>query len=193
VKLTVDGKSYTQPLVVKMDPRINTSLADLGKQFEIEAGSVEGMNQSYEALAQVRSVRGQLKERAAKAGKGGLAEAIAALDKKAAQLEGATQGSFYGLPPSGKPAENLSTLNQHFSGLLGVTDSADSAPTTQAEALYKELQESQGAFLSQWKKIKEQDIPALNAGLKKAGLASVDPSKEPLAAPSADVDGDDEP
>ena len=193
VKLTVDGKSYTQPLVVKMDPRINTSLADLGKQFEIEAGSVEGMNQSYEALAQVRSVRGQLKERAAKAEKGGLAEAIAALDKKAAQLEGATQSSFYGLPPSGKPAENLSTLNQHFSGLLGVTDSADSAPTTQAEALYKELQESQGAFLSQWKKIKEQDIPALNAGLKKAGLASVDPSKEPLAAPSADVDGDDEP
>ena len=193
VKLTVDGKSHTQPLVVKMDPRITTSLADLRKQFEMESGSVEGMNQSYEALAQVRSVRAQLKERAAKAAQGGLADAIAALDRKAAQLEGATQSSFYGLPPSGKPPENLSTLNQHFSGLLGVADSADSAPTTQAEALYKELKESQGALLSQWKKIKEQDIPALNAGLKKAGLASVDPSKEPVVVPSADADGDDEP
>jgi len=34
VKLTVDGKSYSKPFVVKMDPRIKTPLADLGKQFE---------------------------------------------------------------------------------------------------------------------------------------------------------------
>src|SRR5439155_13064288 len=58
-KLTVDGKSYSQPLAVKMDPRIKTSLADLRKQFEMESGSVEGMNESFEALAQVRSVRAQ--------------------------------------------------------------------------------------------------------------------------------------
>jgi len=48
-------------------------------------------------------------------------------------------------------------------------------------------------LLPRWKKIKEQDIPALNAQLKKAGLAAVDPSKAPSSAPSADVDGDDEP
>ena len=192
VKLTVGGKSYTQPLVVKMDPRITTSLADLRKQFEMESGSVEGMNHSYEALAQVRSVRTQLKELSAKAEKSKLADSIAALDKKAAELEGATQSSFYGLPPSGRPPENLSTLNQHFSGLLGVADSADAAPTTQAEALYKELRESLAGLLSQWEKTKEQDVPALNAGLKKAGLSAVDPNKEP-ATPSADTDGDDEP
>src|SRR5437660_7337964 len=73
VKLIVDGKTYTQPLVVKMDPRITTSLADLRKQFEMESGSVEGMNQSYETLAQVHSVRAQLKERAAKVVKGAIA------------------------------------------------------------------------------------------------------------------------
>lgn len=193
VKLAVNGKSYTQPLVVKMDPRITTSLADLRKQFEMESGSVEGMNQSYEALAQVRSVRVQLKELSGKAKKGQLADSIAAVDKKAAELEGAAQSSFYGLPPSGKPPENLSTLNQHFSGLLGVADSADAAPTTQAEALYKELKESLEALLSQWKKIKEQDVPALNAGLKKAGLTTVDPAKEMSTPPSAEAEGDDEP
>ena len=193
VKLTVDGKSYTQALVVKMDPRITTPLEDLRKQFEMESGSVEGMNQSYEALAQVRSVRSQLNERAGKAGKSGLADAIGALDKKAAELEGATQSAFYGLPPGRKQLENFSTLNQHFSGLLGIADSADAVPTTQAEALYKELKESLETLLSQWKKIREQDIPALNAGLKKAGLTSVDPSKELPMAPSADTDGDDQP
>jgi photosystem II stability/assembly factor-like uncharacterized protein len=193
VKLTVDGKSYTQPLVVKMDPRITTSLADLRKQFEMESGSVEGMNQSYEALMHVHSVRAQLKERSAKVGKGKLADSIASLDKQCVELEGATRSSFFGLPPSGKPPENLSTLNQHFSGILSVADSADAAPTTQAEALYKELKESLETLLSRWKKIKEQDIPALNAGLKKASLNAVEPSKEPAAAPSADADGNDEP
>ena len=193
VKLTVDGKSYAQPLVVKMDPRITTSVADLRKQFEMQSGSVEGMNQSYEALTQVRSVRAQLKERVPKGGQGGLADAIASLDKKAAALEGAAQSSFFGLPPSGKPQENLSTLNQHFSGIFGVADSADAAPTTQAEALYKGLRESLETLLSQWKKIKVQDIPSLNAGLTKAGLTAVDPSKEPAAAPSGDPHGDDQP
>ena len=193
VKLTVDGKSYTQPLVVKMDPRVTTSLADLRKQFEMESGSVQGMNQSYEALMQVSSVHAQLKDLSAKVGRGGLADAIAALDKKSAELEGATQSAFYGLPPGRKQPENLSTLNQHFSGILGVADSADAAPTTQAEAVYKELRKSLETLLAQWKKIKEQDIPTVNAGLKKAGMAAIDPSKESVAAPSASADGDNEP
>src|SRR6267154_2806553 len=139
VKLTVDGKSYSQPLVVKMDPRIKTSLADLRKQFEMESGSVEGMNESFEALSQVRSVRVQLKERAAKAGKGALADAIAALDKQAAELEGAAQSNFFGLPPGAKQLENFSSLNQHFGGILSVADSADAAPMTQATAVFQEL------------------------------------------------------
>jgi hypothetical protein len=177
VKLTVEGKSYSQPLNVKMDPRITTSLADLQKQFEMQSGSVEGMNQSFEALAQVRSVRAQLKERAGKIRKGALADAIAALDKQAAELEGATQSSFFGLPPSGKQPENFSTLNQHFGGILAVADSADAAPTTQATAVYKELRETLEKLLSRWTKIRQEDVAALNRELKKAGLPPVDPNK----------------
>jgi len=55
--MTVEGRISTQPLVVKMDPRIKTPPADLRKQFEMQSGSVEGMNESFEALSQVRSVR----------------------------------------------------------------------------------------------------------------------------------------
>src|SRR5260370_25067112 len=118
-----------------MDPRITTSPADLLKQFDMEFNCVRCMNESFETLAQVKSVRAQLKERAAKAGQGALADAIANLDKKAAEIEGASQVAFFGLPPSGKQPENLSTLNQHFGGILAVADSADTAPTTQAAAV----------------------------------------------------------
>ena len=193
VRLTVDGRIFTQPLVVMMDPRIKTPPAELRKQFEMQSGSVEGMNESFEALSQVRSVRAQLKERAAKAGKGAIADAIAALDKQAAELEGAAQSNFFGLPPGAKQPENFSSLNQHFGGILSVADSADAAPTTQATAVFKELKEALEKLVARWTKIHQEDIPAFNAELQKAGLAPVDPNKAPDAAPSADGDGDDEP
>jgi len=193
VKLTVDGETHTQPLVVKMDPRITTSLSDLQKQFRMESGSLEGMNQCYEALAQVRSVRAQLKELAAKARSGRLGEAIAALDKKAAELEGAAQGSFYGLPPRGKHREDFSTLNQHFASILAVADSADAAPTTQASAVFAELTTALESLRSGWKDAKEQDIPALNKQLKSARLSEVETGKPPSESPSANPDADDRP
>jgi photosystem II stability/assembly factor-like uncharacterized protein len=193
VKLTIDGKNFTQPLAVKMDPRIKTSPADLRKQFEMQSGAVEGMNESFAALAQVHSVRAQLKDRAAKAGKGPLGDAITALDKKAAILEGGAETSFFGLPSSGKQHENLSTLNQHFAGILAVSDTADAAPTTQATFVYQELESALENILSRWMMMEKQDLSALNTSLMRANLPSVDPMLPPKEAPSADSDGDDEP
>jgi hypothetical protein len=193
VKLTVDDNSYTQPLIVKMDPRISTSLADLAKQFEMQSGAVEGMNESYETLEQVQTVRAQLKDRAAKAGKGAVANAIAAMEKQAAELEGGTQSVFFGLPPSGKQPENLSTLNQHFGAMLAVADSADAAPTTQATAVYKELEVALESLLRRWTKLCQDEIPSLNTFLKNANLPAIDPNLPLVNRPSSDEDGDDEP
>jgi hypothetical protein len=192
-KLTVGRRSFVAPFTVHMDPRIKTGYLDLRKQFEMETGAAAGMNDSFAALAQVQGVRVQLKDRAANAGKGALGDSITALDKQCAELEGAAQSNFFGLAPGAKQPENFSTLNQHFGGILAVTDSADAAPTTQASAVYKELRLALQNLTGRWTKIREQDIPALNVELKKTGLAPVDPNKVPDAAPSADADGGDEP
>jgi photosystem II stability/assembly factor-like uncharacterized protein len=191
VRLTVDGKTYTQSLMVRIDPRIKTPEVDLRKRFEVEAGIVEGMNQTFETLQQVRALHPQLTDRAGKA-KATLADALNALDKQLAALQGMSQGSFFGVPPSGKQPENLSTLNQHFGQLLSVVDSADAAPTTQASAVYLELENALGKLLAQWKKVRDSDLPALNASLKKAHLEELDSSKRSVA-PSADAVEDDEP
>jgi len=191
VKLTVDGKSFTQPLTLKMDPRIGTSEADLHKQFEMEAGSVEGMNESYEALRQVRSLREQVKDRSPKA-KGALAESLTALDKQAAEMEGASQSNFFGLPSSAKQPENFSTLNQHFGAILTVADSADAAPTTQASAAYLDLEDALGKLTAKWQKTQQSDLAAVNAELKKAQLEPINPNKNVAADPEAS-EGEDEP
>lgn len=194
VKLTVDGQSYTQPLVVKMDPRIQSSPADLRKQHEIEMGAVEGMDESYEALEQVKSVRAQIKELSVKAkGKERLAKDLDTLDQQCAELEGATQRAFWGVPPSGKRAENFSTINQHFATMLAIADSTDGAPTTQATSAYKELEENSDALRKRWGALRERELLDLNGELKTAGLPAIDP-KKPLAAELGGAsEGDDEP
>src|SRR5262249_22365280 len=158
-----------------------------------ETGAVEGMNASFEALNQIKSVRAQFKERAGKVGKGAVGDAVAALDKQAAELEGAAQSGFFGLPPGGKQPENFSSLNQHFSGLLAAADSADTAPTTQATALFKDLEEALQSLKDRWDKIRQQDLPALNSDLKKAGFDPVDLNKSSATAPVSEAEGDNEP
>jgi photosystem II stability/assembly factor-like uncharacterized protein len=194
VKLTVNGQSSTQPLTLKMDPRINTPIDELRKQYEMQMGAVEGMNDSFQSLEQAKSVREQIRALSKEArGKDKLVKGLTALDDQCAELEGTTQRSFFGVPSSGKQSENFSTLNQHFAAILAVADSADAAPTTQARSAYQDLEQSETAIRRRWSALRERDIPDLNKELAKAGLSPIDPKKplkEELGGPS---DGDDEP
>ncbi len=50
VRLAIDGNSYTRPLTVKLDPRLQVSMADLQKQVEMELQISQAMTQAYAAL-----------------------------------------------------------------------------------------------------------------------------------------------
>jgi len=150
------------------------------------------MNQSFDALSQVQSVRAQLKESLSKA-KGKLADSLGDLDKQCAALAGATTSTFFGTPPSGKQPENFSTLNQHFGQLLGIADSADAAPTTQARKVYSELTKELDLLLKRWDDLKQNSVPKLSSDLQKAGLVAIDSAKPLDREMSEAGGGDDEP
>jgi photosystem II stability/assembly factor-like uncharacterized protein len=192
VRLTVDGKQFTQPLTVKMDPRIKSSLADLQAQASVESGAVSGMDQTFETLRQVRSVRAQIKGLSPKA-KGKLAESLTAFDKRCAALEGATSSTFYGSPPSGKQPESFASLHQHFGQLLAVADSADAAPTTQVSAVYADLSAQLKTLEHDWEDAKQTTVPSLNRELSKAKLPTLDPVMSVAQEMGGAGDGDDEP
>jgi len=171
VKITVNGKSYTQTLTVKMDPRVKASEDDLRRQFELEIGIVKAMNQSYDALQQVRDLREQLNAAKVRA-KGARLRDIASLEQKVAELEGSEGGwgARFLSTPEGK---SLTRLNVGLNTLLAAVDSADTAPTETENATFHDVETALKGQLTLWNEIKTKDVAALNAQLRKSGLPSV--------------------
>jgi photosystem II stability/assembly factor-like uncharacterized protein len=174
IVLTVGGKSYSQILELKMDPRVKTSPEDLRRQFEFDRKIAGALHQDFEALQQVRSLRAQLKAL------GGSPDAIqkpaAALEGKAASIEG-EEGGYATLYLSTPEGRSLSRLNGGLNALVGAVDTADAAPTTQQFAMLVELEKALEEQLAEWARLKAKDIPELNEGLKKAGLPPIDLGK----------------
>ena len=191
-ELTVDGKRYDATFELKMDPRITASESDLAKQFVMESEAVAGMDDSYELLEQVLSVREQLKQVMPRL-RGTSATDAATFDRQLAELEGATQPNFYGTPPNGKSPENFSSLNQHYSEMLAVADSTDGAPTVQANRAFQELLSESARLRTRWSALKEKELLDLNKELRKSRHPELDPKKALLEEPGGASDGDDEP
>ena len=103
---------------------------------------------------------------------GPAADALIALEKKAADLEG-SEGGYGARFLSTPEGRSLARLNAGLYALLQAVDSADAAPTTQEISTFAEVQQALGEDLAAWNEIKNKDIPALNAQLSQAGQSRI--------------------
>jgi photosystem II stability/assembly factor-like uncharacterized protein len=203
VILTVNAKPYTQPLNIRMDPRVKTSPEDLRRHFELDRKIADALHKDYEALQQVRSLRSQLKaltggsDQSASAATAASREKLAAintatdLEAKAASIEG-EEGDYRSRYLSTPEGRSLARLNGGLNALVTALDSADAAPTTQQVAMFGEVDKALGEQLSAWAQLKSKDIPELNDQLKKAGLPLIDLQKSlPNAADAAVITSQD--
>ncbi|HEX6907529.1 MAG TPA: hypothetical protein VF154_13025 [Terriglobales bacterium] len=158
VRLTVNGKTYRQPLEVKEDPRVSTSAADLERQLQLERRITDAVGKDTGAYNDISAVRKQLgslqKEAGGKPSSAKFAAAAAALDGKLAALAGVS--------PIGGGTSTLATLNGSLAALLNAVESADAAPTAQSYAVFDETERSLRALLASWEKIQQQDVAELN-------------------------------
>jgi photosystem II stability/assembly factor-like uncharacterized protein len=139
VRLSVDGKTYTQPFKLIMDPRIKTSAQDLEKQFTLESKLVQAMQQANQAVEEIHT--------AAQAGK------ISAADEK--KLAGARRRRGDAEPEGGEQPAFAQVIG-NLSQLIITVDSADTAPTSQeTQAAEKTLMQAQD-LLKQWEALKSK-------------------------------------
>jgi photosystem II stability/assembly factor-like uncharacterized protein len=67
-KLTVNGRSYTQPIAVVQDPRVTVPAAALAAQFRLQRRMAAGLAATYHAVNYVQQLRAALAARATEAG-----------------------------------------------------------------------------------------------------------------------------
>ena len=177
VKLTVDGKTYTQPLTVLNDPRVkHVSLVDLAAQqalaFKIEAERVK----LSVATGEVSSVLKQLAEAEAKA-PAELAVRLKAFEQAvSAATEQHAVPPGYG-QPGGAPEQlgSLSYVAGAMDALQPSVQNADGPPSPDALKGYAELKAMAAKAIAGWQAMQAANLPALNAALKAAGLDEVKP------------------
>jgi len=189
----------SQPLEIRMDPRVKTSPEDLRRQFDLDRKIADNLHRDFEALQQVRSLRAQLKplkgdqyanSAASNSGQAVIAKSASDLDSKAATIAGG-EGGFGARFLSTLEGRSLGRLNAGFASIISALDSADAAPTTQEVATVEELQKALDEQLAGWNEIKTKDLPNLNEQLKKAGLPPIDLQKA-LPLDSGEITTQDE-
>jgi len=168
VVLTAGSKSYTQPLRVKMDPRVKMSQVELEQQLtlsqqlcEVRAG-LEPIGKIFDSLVeQLTKLREQSLPK-------NVEERLNALNTKLNELG----------PPNPRPGATpslhaLDSARDLFQQIQGV----DAAPTDRVKAAVNNVQTQGTELTKRWKEIVEQEVPALDQELQAAGLSRLNLAK----------------
>ncbi len=174
VKLTVDGVSYTQPVLLKQDPRLDDSPAamdDMRRQLALSQQIIKVISASKNAYEQGKGLDAKLSSLRTGVS-GGLAktlrEQIATLTGTIDDASIGLSGGPYAVPPV-KGTTSFSRINGQASALLGMVEStSDQAPVPSLHRTYSDLCRDFNSTLAAWQSLQSK-VAGLNAGLKHAG------------------------
>ncbi len=179
VRLTVNGKVTTAPLIIKMDPRVETSGADLESLFKLEyklSGMVTG---SSEAALQAHSIREQI-EKLSMSAPAGLKEQLEKRDKELAALLSGNEASA-----SMEEEPGLDDVTDEAAALYTQIGQADAAPTAAQQKACERVSNELDAVQRKWERLKGSAIPELNHKLGAAHLPELNLEQRPETIPQS--------
>jgi hypothetical protein len=161
VLLTVGGKSYTQPLTVKMDPRVKMSRAELEEQLtlsqqlaDVRAG-LEPIGRTFDSLVeQLTKLREQSLPK-------NVEEKLNALNTKLKEL---------GPPNARSDATPSLYALEAAKDLFQEIQSVDAVPTDRIKAAVNDVRTQGTELTKHWREIVGQEMSALDQELQAAGL-----------------------
>ena len=201
VRLTVDGHSQSQPLTVKLDPRVHTTAADLQGLHAAQVRAAASLDTLAKADLAAHSVEEQL---AAPEN----ASLTTQLAPYTASLKTLLDGNESKAEPNPKPDTEPSTeptakpksvrkgepeARPESPGLDDVTaesaqlynqlQQSDSPPTQALLAACAHTQAESKAALEVWQRFQSTQLPALNHILEQANRPAINPRKQPNNMP----------
>ncbi|HEX6316685.1 MAG TPA: hypothetical protein VFZ73_17560 [Gemmatimonadaceae bacterium] len=133
VRLLANGDTLTQPLRVRMDPRVRTTAAVLASRDSLHLELYRAVNAIADARQRVTALRANIREQQATV-RGPRADSLSNFDRQLAALEGAGAGrGGRGAGPGTSGVNRFASLPQlqnELMTLYNVIEDSDNAPTT---------------------------------------------------------------
>ncbi len=172
VKLTANGKSSSQPLAVKMDPRVSTTTEALQREFRAASRLSAALGEVLAARQQGEELQKQIASRRKESASGAqLSASLADLARKVADVTGVEDREGFGFYELSLPAKepSLHKVSAALKGLLMIVESADAAPTADAQTAIASWTGAGTEALARWKTL-QAGLAGVNSQLEKAKL-----------------------
>ncbi len=170
VRLTVDGASTTQPITVKLDPRVKITTASLTQLSTLSRDMWDGANTARAVLADARALSAKLMNES-----GADAAALkAALDSIAPPPVRGRGGRGFGGrfgAPAGPPT--LVSVGGALLGAAMAMQDAEVAPTARQVAACTAARRQLSDVMTRWTALKTTRLAAVNARRKAAGQPEI--------------------
>lgn len=164
VQVHAGGKMEEKTFQILPDPRVGASKQDFAQQFDFVQSISGKLTDLHLAIQEIRQLRTQIKAIRAELLKAEAYQPIAAL---AAQMDSSMtlieEAMYQTKSRSSQDPLNFPVrLNDKLANLMGQTVDGDSPPTQQAMEVRGRLFEQSDQQLAAWKRLKENDLAALN-------------------------------
>ena len=166
VRLTVAGQRFTQPLTLRLDPRVKTPAVGLQQLATLTRQTYDVAASAHAAYGQARALAAALDTVA-----GGDAAAFKAQVESLAPAPRPRARGFFRRGSAGPP-----TLESASSALLGAAmaiQGADLAPTGAEVAACDRARSQAAPLMARWARLKTAGLAAFNAKRRAAGLAPI--------------------
>jgi len=164
VKLGANGKTYTQTLTVRMDPRVKTPAAALALQHSLAMEAYTGRQDAMKAIEKLHRLRAGIAS-ALPSASGDRLTALQQLDTRAAALEGnARRGRGAPAAAADNGPKSYSQLQNDYAGCFGILEEADMEPTVQVQTSLRETAAAAKTTAAAFDKL-QKDALALNIAL----------------------------
>jgi photosystem II stability/assembly factor-like uncharacterized protein len=171
VRLTVDGRSQTQPLLVKRHPLRSATDADLQEQFDVAMRIRDKVSEANEAVILIRNVKQQVKDRLATSKDSRLADAAGRLT---ANLSAVEEAIYQVKNQSSQDPLNFPIkINNRIASLLRAVNAGDGRPIASIEPIFRDLTGELKIQTDKLQQVLATDLPAFNALAQKLGVEAV--------------------
>jgi len=171
VRLTVGGRTLTQPLTLKKHPFRNVSDADLKEQFDLAIQIRDKVSEANNAVIQIRKIKDEVKERTEKSSDPQLKAAGDRLTKNLSAIE---EAIYQVRNQSGQDPLNFPIkINNRLASLLGVVTRGDGKPIANVDPIFQDLSAELKAQTDQLDQTLASDLTAFNAEAKRAGVEAI--------------------